>query len=869
MAINRKYNSRTVSTPFVDEHFPLIDFLVVKCDIGHKPLLIVVVYVPPSIDLDLFEQFFESLDQFDDMHENNVLFLGDFNIPAFVISDSIDRKTDTMHNFLKINNFKQFNQIENHMSRLLDLVISNLSLVNVSRDYEPLVSEDIYHPALSIVFSVVGNQNNFNINPEVASLNFRKANFVTLYNALVLVDWSFLKQFNDVNLCIDSFYDKLYNILKSHVPVYKSYARVYPKWYSSDIIRDIKTKASLLKKYKKNNCQAYLSEYKRLRSLIKSKISKAHKDYIQKVQSQIHDDSKQFWSFIQSKKRSSRIPGIMTYNGNTIGNPQGIVNSFASFFESVFVQSCHSLCTDDSSNNQINLKLPTISEEDVFKAIKRLKNKMTAGPDEIPSFFVKDCSRVFAFPLSVIFNLSLSSHKFPSVWKEARICPIFKNGEESSIENYRPISILSIFSKVFEMIIYDHIYSSISKQISEFQHGFVRSRSTVTNLTVITEYICTCLDDQGQVDVIYTDFSKAFDRMDHGILLSKLCTLGFDKSFISFFSSYLASRKQYVHYNGYNSHKYIASSGVPQGSNLGPLLFLLFINDLSMQLSCEHLLYADDLKIFSNITKIQECEVLQNNLNTLRNWCHKNKLHLNISKCKIVTFSRKKHITNYNYNIDGNLVSRTELFKDLGVWFDAKLSFKDHINLKVSEACKFYGFILRNCKSFTNIDSLKNLYFAYVRSKLEYASIVWKPYYKYQKQIIEKVQRRFLKYLSLKTDGIYPERGVSETLLCNRFQITHLELRRIQSALIFLYKLLNSKIDCAPLLWQIMFNAHLASLRSSSFFKQSRYKTNLGKNSPIAYMTQNFNNLCGTCDINFHPLSMILDKAADMYDYND
>ena len=479
---------------------------------------------------------------------------------------------------------------------------------------------------------------------------------------------------------------------------------------------------------------------------------------------------------------------------------------------------------------------------------------------------VKDCAGVLAVPLCILFNLALKTKTFPSHWKEAKVCPVFKNGERAAVDNYRAISILSNFSKVFEIVLYDRIYLSVRNQISTYQHGFMSNRSTVTNLAVFNQYISNILDNKGQVDVVYTDFSKAFDKIDHRLLLNKLTKFGFHPHAINFLKSYLCNRQQYVAYNGFESAHYIVTSGVPQGSNLGPLLFLLFINDLDDIIDCSKLFYADDLKIFSAITCIDDCRKLQSELDHIQSWCIDNKLYLNTSKCKILSFTRRQIAYEYAYNIDNKSLSRCNTYKDLGVMFDLKLSFNDHITLKVSEAMKSYGFIIRNCKKFTDIEVLKILYFTYVRSRLEYAALIWYPYYNCQKLVIERVQRKFLKYLAFKTDGIYPERGISYSYLTDRFNVTSLDHRRICISLVFLHKLLHNMIDCPVLLSDINFNVPRINLRQNLTFRCKIPRTNILSKSPLHVMCENFNNLCHLCDIHHCSLNNLIDVAMQHLD---
>ena len=227
-------------------------------------------------------------------------------------------------------------------------------------------------------------------------------------------------------------------------------------------------------------------------------------------------------------------------------------------------------------------------------------------------------------PLHYLFNLILKSLSFPQIWKEAFVTPVFKKDDPAHIDKYRPICILCNFSKIFESVIHKRIFFSVKSFITPFQHGFVERRSTITNLSCFSQYVSEALDDNSQVDVIYTDFNKAFDQIDHYVLLAKLGSFGLSNSLLQLFKSYLLDRKLFVKYKNFVSDGFCPTSGVPQGSNLGPLLFLLYVNDIVDLLTCQKLLFADDLKLFLTVNTIQDCQLLQDNLHLLSAWSEKN-----------------------------------------------------------------------------------------------------------------------------------------------------------------------------------------------------------------------------------------------------
>lgn len=474
---------------------------------------------------------------------------------------------------------------------------------------------------------------------------------------------------------------------------------------------------------------------------------------------------------------------------------------------------------------------------------------MTAGPDGLPSFFIKDCSNVFATPLLSIFNLALSSSTWPKCWHLSRVCPVLKKGNSTYLKNYRPVSIIDNFAKVFEMSVYAKVFPLIKNSINQAQHGFVQGRSTVTNLATFSQYCSDIVDKGGQVDVVYTDFSRAFDRISHPVTLQKLLNVGFDQSLCKFFESYLMKREYFVAYGGFRSEPYVALSGVPQGSNLGPLIFLLFINDIVDDIDCGVLLYADDLKVFTSVQSIYDCQYLQRQLGSVRDWCVQNKLDLNISKCRVLTFTRKKNPVVYPYEINEITVDRVSEIRDLGVIFDDQLSFRRHVEEVVGASMKMLGFIIRNTSAFSDTKTITTLYYTLVRSKLEYASTVWNPIYDVHKIALERVQRKLLKYLHFKSSGVYPVRGYDNTLLLREFNMQSLECRRLLHSLAFLYKMVHNQLCCPKLLPLIEICTPREGSRTCYMFKCPRAVTNIFVKSPIYTMVNTYNKFSKYCNI--------------------
>lgn len=406
------------------------------------------------------------------------------------------------------------------------------------------------------------------------------------------------------------------------------------------------------------------------------------------------------------------------------------------------------------------------------------------------------------------------------------------------------ISLLSILGKVFESLVNPILISHLRPFLIPQQHGFRGNKSTVSNLVSLVSELSVALDRGQQVDAVYTDIGKAFDRVDHKILISKLDNFGINGKLLNWFSSYLSSRSQTVVVCGRESKSFDAPSGVPQGSHLGPTLFLAFINDMSQVIhNSSYSLFADDLKIFKVINTASDATHLQEDLSRVLEWSSLNKLPLNVKKCKHIKFNRKRRPLLTSYCIDNIPLEEVSVIRDLGVMLDSQLSFTSHIDEIIGKAYKLLGFVWRNCKIFRNKTALVTAYFALVRSTLEYCSNVWNPQYKCHQDRIERIQKRFLFYLS-----VHQKKLPSLTSYTDRlrfFNIPSLENRRRISDQVLLFKILTGLIDSPQLLSKIGFTVPRLNSRIANFrpFALNNYRTNLGSHSVIPRICKEHNKI--------------------------
>lgn len=325
-------------------------------------------------------------------------------------------------------------------------------------------------------------------------------------------------------------------------------------------------------------------------------------------------------------------------------------------------------------------QMPEVSCQLVETIGNNLKISTNPGPDGIPSIVLRKCISSIAQPLAQIFNMSLKNGVFPCNWKESFVFPVFKKGNKRVVSNYRGIASQSAASKLFEKLVLEYMMHNCSGLISEDQHGFTPKRSTLTSLVLYTNSIIRQIESGHQTDAIYTDFSAAFDKINHQIIVAKLARLGFSGTILKWLESYLLDRSMSVKIGIHNSSAFKVTSGVPQGSHLGPFIFLLYLNDVNLRLKCFKLSFADDFKLYSTVKRAADAAFLQDQLNEFSDWCDINRMILNPEKCCVITFTRKRQPILHDYSLKRIVLKRESVVKDLGILLDSKMTFKDHIS---------------------------------------------------------------------------------------------------------------------------------------------------------------------------------------------
>lgn len=546
---------------------------------------------------------------------------------------------------------------------------------------------------------------------------------------------------------MSALYHEIDQTIQKHVPI-KSKGSKFPFWFSHELKTEINRKERAHRAWKKTSLTNDYQKFSELREKCKTLLEQCHEIYIDQLQNNLSKNIKLFWAYTKSKKQTNTYPNEFIFQQKNAADPNSISDMFSAYFQTTYTN--HS--TVFPLNHTANNASPTnnhqeITPQEVEEILSRLDENKNGGPDQLSNYFIKKVREHLAHPLSIIFNKSLKHGIFPNQFKYGYITPIYKKGDKNMIINYRPVCLLNTFSLVFEKLVLKNIRPIINRHICHQQHGFMPRRSTASNLNKYVSMIAETLDRGQEVHAIYTDFSKAFDTVDHGILIHKLKKIGLNANLIKWFISYVTNRKLSVIFGGAKSTSFSPKSGVPQGSVLGPILFTIFINDLGDDLKCEFLMFADDIKIFKVVGSRREEQELQNDLNTLSLWCRNNKMVLNVEKCHFMEFSNRIRQNTSRYYINDTELVKVEQIRDLGVVFDNKLKFDSHIDGIINKTYKMLGFISRLTKDFKKSDCLQMLYNTLVRSNLEYCTTVWSPNHELHILKLERIQKSYTRLL--------------------------------------------------------------------------------------------------------------------------
>ena len=524
---------------------------------------------------------------------------------------------------------------------------------------------------------------------------------------------------------------------------------------SKDLRNAIRNKHTAHRKWilKKNRIDGdqVRMEFKRKRNKVKTLLRKAKRDFEKNIAAKVKNNPKSFWGHVRQRLKSkSGIAPLLKDpkdKSSTKFSDKEKADILQNQYSSVFtIEPSLDLPSLDrrTANTIPGLEIDKVMVE---KEIEKLNVDKSMGPDEIHPRLLKELVAFVAEPLTRLFNKTINQGCIPDDWKKAHVSAIYKKGPKNLAVNYRPISLTSVVCKLMESLVKQSVMTYLKSEnlLSTKQFGFMNGRSTATQLLTYLDKCISAIVSGEVVDAIYFDFSKAFDTVPHIRLLEKLKSYGIEDKVHGWIKAFLENREQVVMVNGQKSYPAKVLSGIPQGSVLGPVLFVLYINDLPDSVLCDILLFADDTKIFRPVRNKEDATQIQNDINRLQDWSNKWLLEFNTDKCHVLTLGKFENIRyTKRYELNGEVLEHVFDEKDLGVTIDSELKFSDHLNMKVNKANSMAGLIRR---SFDYLDGslFRQLYTALVRPHLEYCQTVWAPHLQKDVNTIESVQRRATK----------------------------------------------------------------------------------------------------------------------------
>lgn len=481
-------------------------------------------------------------------------------------------------------------------------------------------------------------------------------------------------------------------------------------------------------------------KYKVYKNKLTNKLRQAKKEHYNTIIQENKNNIKGTWNILNSvmgnKCRTTDLPNYFIKDNKVIKNMNEVANEFNSFFVNVGPNLANDIIKNHGQTesgwtmeNKVmqSMFLGDISENQIISVVAKTKNKMSADSDGIDMKIVKMTIDCISKPLCYIYNLSFKTGVFPDKMKTAKVIPLFKAGDKYSFNNYRPVSILPQFSKVLLKLFVQKLDHFIDKNniLSASQYGFRTNRSTALAVMEIMEEITTATDRRKYTIGVFTDLKKAFDTIDHSILFDKLNKYGVRGVVLNWLISYLHNRQQYVHFAGHTSECLKIECGVPQGSVLGPKLFILYINDIcDISELLRFVLFADDTNFFCSGDNLKTLSKnIESEMVKLTTWFNVNKLSLNLEKTKFMVFAkRSKDIV--SLSINGVNIEKVSEFKFLGVTLDENLTWKPHVSYVKKKVSKNI-FILNKVKYVLDCKTMRMLYCSLIQPYLSYCAEVW------------------------------------------------------------------------------------------------------------------------------------------------
>ena len=746
----------------------------VRCN---PPLRVLVVYRPPQLARDSDESLYNDLSN---LVQDRVILVGDFN--CALDWDRVVAGAEGMRlvDFANDNFLTQMVRVPTRGMNVLDLVFtSDDEIVQGVEVGLGLAGSD--HGAVTFGVTVGSDPEQLACGRK---LNLRRANYARFLRSLQETE------IHPEAVSVEEMWQDLkvkYQEIQSRcIPLKRigGSAKVNPSWFNREIAAAISERKGLYRAAKADPSPRADLLLARQRRLVKSLVRRAKAGEEQRVALACKDNPKEFYSYVNRHKVRKPLGPLQDDTGELVTDKAGIARIFNRYFSSVFTDEDLDLPAPVISyDGDEPLETVTVTENEVLDILVHLDPNKSPGPDGFLPKVMRSVAVALAPLLCKVFSASLARGEVPLDWKSADVCPIHKKGPEDQASNFRPVSLTSVPGKVLETLIKARMVSHLDRNdlLLGSQHGFRAGRSCLTNLLEFYHAIFGAYDRSGSVDVVFLDFQKAFDKVPHRRLMAKVRALGIVGPVASWIQAWLTSRKQRVVVSGTPSGWSTVTSGVPQGSVLGPLLFLIYINDIDQGLVSKISKFADDTKLGVNAADPNAVAELRSDLVRIGEWSERWLMPFNTGKCKVLHVGA--HNAQAHYSLLGSPVAPTQQETDLGVIMTSEFKFGAQCVAAEKKAQKILGYIKR-VFTHRNRFVVMTLYNALVLPHLEYAAQFWSPTYRCDVDRLERVQARATKLIPEIRNFGYERRLLALDLLT-------LEQRRLRGQLIETFKIIR------------------------------------------------------------------------------
>ena len=832
-----------------------IEILWLKLSFGRNTVYFGVCYRPPGQSKIEIESFLETLE----LQLEKILGMCKTPNSTLVLTGDFNDRTSEWHsphpsselgpdlyNLLNRLYLSQLISEPTRMTNILDLIITN--------NPRQIIESGVLNPIDGLDHCPVYGKLNYTVKHNKIFTrniwNYSTGNYTELNNQLSQIPWGMvINESDNIDDAVDMTTDLILQCCKNCIP--NKTIKIHPRdkpGMTTKVKYLLSIARKLHKRAQRSGTLADIEKHHEARSLAKKEWHQAQKEYHQKIERQLDtnkNNSRTYWRIVKhviGNSTKEAVPCIIDGNiiaDSNIQKAEILNNYFASQSTIPPPPIDHQL---PPLNYLTDNKLHTIqtTPHEVFKILNKLNPNKASGPDLINNRILKESAVSLCEPLSDLFNKSFITGHFPRSWKCANVTPIHKKGCRQTKSNYRPISLLSNISKVQERIVYNRLYQHClnNNLLTERNSGFKQMDSTINRLIHLTNMINRGLDDKKEILIVFLDITKAFDRVWHPGLLHKLKQFGVTGSLLSWFESYLFNRSQKVVLGGEESSILATNAGVPQGSILGPLLFLIFINDIVSIVENEIFLFADDsslLKAFNNPT-LAELSI-NKDLDNLSKWAKTWLVRFNPQKTVYMVISNKTSPSNIELSMNNTSLKRVTSECYLGVLLSSNMSWKGHIQKTIAKASGKIG-ILFKMRTQLPRSALSKYYISFIRPVLEYGSVVFDNCTNHESFCLEQVQRR----AAILCTGSFKRSSYNRLL--RELGWDTLQNRRTNSKLV-LFKILNNLTPnyLKELIPPLVQTATPYSLRTQANFRIPFSRTNLLKRSFIPSTLRLWNSL--------------------------